>query len=534
MNLHPTACWNDAVNAAVLGLDRAGAATFLPTTPAPWSMMPASAANVGVDQLLSELASLAVFELAGRTPAADQPVEELTICDAEDRLCCRAAMQHLFEILHGGRKSLLPHWMAAAVAGGWHAPPETLPVLLDVAADVGNDAQLEQLLTVVGNRGRWLAEYNPRWRKLWETTTAGAGVEDWDADSRDNRLATLRRLRLSDRAAALRLVEGAWDSESAADRTALLEQFAHGLAADDEPWLESCLDDRSKQVRTVAAELLSRLPDSAFSRRMAERALASVAITPGGGLLKKKPPKIDVTLPDEADAELKRDGVEPRMQRGMGAKASLLMQIVALAPLRVWLQHKRDEAAWIAAAIHSEWGSSLLEGWLAACRSQRDATWASALLTHVCLAPTKKGEPVDEQWRRQAISPLMEVLPVDHATAVAARAAADPRSDNANVTALLLACDFPWDESLSAAVIDYLQRETRSSNAVYDSQLRQLITDAAPQRLATSLADLLADRLGTPVEGWSANFAAVMQELVSTVHFRREMLAALAPSPPLK
>lgn len=529
MNIHPTICWNDAVNAAVLGVDRCGAATFLPTTPAPWSMRLTSVAHDGVEQLLSELASLAVYELAGRTPTADEAFAAIPVCTAKDRTCSRAAMQHLFEILHGGRKPLLTHWLAAAAAGGWHAPPEALPALLEIAATVDSDARREQLLAVAGDRGRWLAERNPRWQKLGESGPVGAVAGDWETDSRDQRLATLRRLRRLDRAAALQLVEGTWSSESAADRTAMLEQFAAGLHGGDEAWLEACLDDRSKQVRAVAAELLSRLPESALSRRMAVRAHASVRLVPGGGLLKKRPPTVEVTLTDEADAELKRDGVEPRAQRGMGAKASLLSQIAALAPLGTWLKHHQVVSDWIVAALQSEWGLPLLEGWLAACQSQRDADWASAMLSRICLQPANKGDSVDEQWRRQAIAQLVEVVPNNQASAVAARAAADRHADSTAVTPLLLACDFPWDESLSAAVIDYLHRHTRSPQAVYDPQLRQLITDVAPQRLATSLAGQLADQLGTPLESWSANFAAAVQELVSTVRFRREMLAALAP-----
>jgi predicted component of type VI protein secretion system len=262
---------------------------------------------------------------------------------------------------------------------------------------------------------------------------------------------------------------------------------------------------------------------------MAARILANVVLKPGGGLLKKKLPKIEATLPDAADAELKRDGVEPRAQRALGEKASLLMQIVALAPLQVWRQHDQLEADWIAAALHSEWGAALLEGWLAASRTQRNAAWASALLTNVCLIPAAKDAPVDEQWRRQAILPLMEVLPAEQAAAVAARAASDPQSDHANVVAMLLACDFDWDDSLSTAAIDFLQRATRAISAIYDVLLRQLITDAAPACLAIRSADQLANRLGTPVETWSPNFAATVQDLISTVYFRREMIAALAP-----
>jgi hypothetical protein len=247
-------------------------------------------------------------------------------------------------------------------------------------------------------------------------------------------------------------------------------------------------------------------------------------------LLRKKPPKIEATLPDAADDALKRDSVEPRAQRGLGAKASMLSQIVALAPLDVWRRIEADAAAWTAGALHSEWGAALFEGWLAACRSQRDGAWAAALLANVCLVPASKDAPVDDQWRRQAIGALMEVLPPDQAAAAAQRATSDKHADTTNVTAILLACEFPWGEPLSTAVIEFLYEATRTANAVYDQPLRQLITDVASRRLAPMVADRLAERLGTPVEAWSDNFAEAVQELISTVRFRREMLAALAPA----
>jgi hypothetical protein len=197
----------------------------------------------------------------------------------------------------------------------------------------------------------------------------------------------------------------------------------------------------------------------------------------------------------------------------------------------VWRQIAADEAAWMASALHSEWGAALFEGWLSACQSQRDPAWASALLANVCLVAANKDEPVDDLWRRQALGELMEVLPRDDAASLVVGIAGDRRADSTNVTAMLLACEFPWSEPLSTAVIEFLHQATRTANAVYDQPLRQLITDAAPRWLATSAADRLSERLGTPVEAWSDNFAAAVQELISSVRFRRDMLAALAPTP---
>jgi hypothetical protein len=526
MAIHPTTRWHDLVNAGVLGFDRAGIAGLIPSEPGAWLMSGETNSEPALESVLSEVAPLAIYELAGRAPTADSSRALEAPCDDDDQICSDAATQHLMEILHGGRKTLLDEWLAAAVAGSWHASPETLPALLQLAAVGLGEGRRDKIMSVAGKRGRWLADFQPQWRQLWAET---ASPEEWETSSGDDRLTMLRRLRVVDRAAARELVQKTWDSESAAERVRLLEQFSHGLADDDEPWLEERLDDRSKQVRSAAAELLSQLLDSAFAQRMAERALGNIKIVPGGGLIRKKPAKVEVTLPDEADVALKRDGVEPRSQQGLGAKASLVSQIVGLAPLRVWQQSQIDAAGWIAAAFESDWAAALVDGWLAATCRQGNAYWAEALLTQVCLISAKKEDVVDDHWRRQAVAPLMEALTPVVAQEVATRAAGDKHADAVKVTTLLLACDFPWNEPLSVAAIDYLHRETRSINAVYDQLLRQLITDVAPKRLAPAVADRVAEQFGVPLEGWSANFAAAVQELVSTVRFRREMLAALRP-----
>src|SRR5690606_18729274 len=122
----------------------------------------------------------------------------------------------------------------------------------------------------------------PHWNPLTTTTEAHTPQEVWDTGTRHDRLALLKQLRASDSSLAQKLVAESWEAETAAERAAMLEQFGTALGPNDESWLEKCLDDRSKQVREVAARLLSRLPDSAFSQSMAERARASVHFVAGG------------------------------------------------------------------------------------------------------------------------------------------------------------------------------------------------------------------------------------------------------------
>ena len=80
-----------------------------------------------------------------------------------------------------------------------------------------------------------------------------------------------------------------------------LDSLRTGLGPQDEPFLEQALADRSRNVRAVAAELLSALPGSALAARMA-------AARPRAC--------VDVTAP-RPDA---RRGGAARVRRGDGAR----------------------------------------------------------------------------------------------------------------------------------------------------------------------------------------------------------------------
>ena len=64
-------------------------------------------------------------------------------------------------------------------------------------------------------------------------------------------------------------MESTFKDETWEDREAFVQRFAAGLSDADEPFLEAVLDDSRKAVRVAAAELLRRLPRSAYAQRAA-------------------------------------------------------------------------------------------------------------------------------------------------------------------------------------------------------------------------------------------------------------------------
>jgi len=527
---HPTEAWNALLNTAVLGLDRAGVVHV--AAKAPWSYSSKDDSEDPVQQFLREVSTLAIYELAGRaaTPAEGQATIEAF--DPDERVCSPLAGRLLNEILHGDRTALLADWCAAASSAANTAPPELLPPLLELAVSNDSDSIRNDILAVIGHRGRWLAAQNPEWTPLLANSAADPADNTWETGALPERLVILRRLRSTDPAAARQLVVAVWDQESAADRTAMLEQLAVGLSTDDEPWLDERLDDRSKQVRAAAAALLSRLPTSAFAARMTERVGAAVRFVPGSGLIRKKPATLDVTLPEKPDEAMQRDCLEAKAQRGMGAKAALLNQIVAHAPLNSWLAVQGDVSKWINAALVSEWALPLVDGWKSAAVMQRDSQWASMLLTHVCLTTAKKDEAIDDNWRRAAIAPLVDALSPDTAQAFAIAVLANRSGDIPlwYLDDMLMACDFAWGEELSAAVVTFVKLRLQDPTP-YDASLRQLISRAVRLRLAPSFADKVTALLPAQAEKWSDNLISLIHDLVDTVRFRSELRTAFSDQP---
>ena len=103
----------------------------------------------------------------------------------------------------------------------------------------------------------------------------------WETGTPEQRVSAIRRMRETDPGGARELVGTTWKSDGADERAKFVEAMRTSLSPDDEPFLEAALDDRSKQVRSAAADLLARLPQSAFVERMIERAEPLLAFTPG-------------------------------------------------------------------------------------------------------------------------------------------------------------------------------------------------------------------------------------------------------------
>ncbi|MFK4101445.1 DUF5691 domain-containing protein [Streptomyces sp. NPDC019531] len=437
----------------------------------------------------------------------------------------------------GGRRGtapdlmeLLPQWLSTANASGYAPPPHLLPALLDAAR--GRTDLRPAALAFAGPRATWLARLNPDWRFALRATPGGgtalpppedtAGVQRlWEEGLFAERVALLAAIRARDAGAARELLATTWATERAEDRLMFLDSLRTRLGADDEPFLEQALADRSRNVRATAAELLSALPDSALAARMAVRAGACVAVDHT-----QDTATIVVEAPHECDPGMERDGVVPKPPSGRGERSWWFGQLVEAAPLGVWpgrLGGRTPEEI-VALPVADEWRNELHAAWCRAAVRQRDAAWARALLGTPAAPEAGGPGAVSLAERAKLLSTLGSA---ERAEWVAGFIATHGLSE---AFQLLGVCAVPWAAPLGRAVVDALEiaRDAGSYPWSFSG-----VMGLAERCLDPSEAGRMEALMAVPDEGEDASpgaggyWAEAFQRLVTTLRLRAAMAEEL-------
>ncbi len=440
-------------------------------------------------RLLGAVAILTRYETCGRLPRtaenAGEPAGEEVIA-----ACTRRAGELLGQILampQGDTKvGLVDEWTGHATRAARRAPHRLLPALLDYGA--ARKAARRGIADVVGERGAWLMRLNPRWRFEADAGEDPAAV--WTTGSRDQRVALLGRLRGTEATAARELVRSTWKEDAAEDRALFVAALARSLGEDDEVFLESCLDDRSKQVRVVAADLLARLPRSAFVGRMIERADPLLEFTEGrkGGLLRQgTAAAIAVLLPaDTFDARWGRDGVIEKPEGKLGRRQWWLQQFLAALPPSHWSQRWKIDPAECIAAMTGEFAAVVIAAWHQAALRHPEPRWVAALL----LAAGKEG-------RGPMTLDLLNRLPDNARPVIMAELLESPRFTIDNVWHLVRVVDDPLDGHCTRALLGQLEAHLEQRGAGH-SYLVSSILQLAARRIPPGMYDEIAQRLTGP------------------------------------
>ena len=473
--------------------------------------------------LLGALGLAAVYRLAGRLPDPDSGPAP-NPCPADERPVCQpGAAIFLSRILAGEHPRLLAEFLTALDSVGKRVPEELLPGLLEEGRtergirDVAGE--------VMGERGKWLAGQNPVW--VWAVAVEEPLQNEdlWETGSREERLALLRALRATSPDRAVKLLQSTWKDETAEDRAAFVGAIETGLSPADEPFLESVLDDRRKEVRTAAAQLLMRLDSSSLVERMEARLkLGWQEGTPGKLLQLKRstPALVQVELPVECDKSMQRDGVEPKPRPGRGEKAWWLEQMLAAVPPVRWsTRWSKTPGDIVDAGLASEWFRPLLNGWLQATLRHPDPAWAKALLAYWT---TERSDERRIELYSAGILQLLTQLDQPAAEDFVARLTKGDRLTRSLFWLCLPYLQTGWSFSFSTLVL---------------AQLRSALVSAtdAPPGLADAIrhASLAIDpRLASDIAGtdWEIpeqmwGVPPAINNLITVVQFRRDMLKEL-------
>ena len=404
--------WTALQQSALVGADRLAVPAILTTADA---STPASVqavqmalqqpATSSAAQVLRASAVAAVLERTGWVPGSQIQLKAPLIAPAmpapeSHKAPDDAKLESLIEavITEGPQDMLAPSFAFLDQAG------QRLPHgLLVSALNQGRQSTelREWLLPVLGERGRWLATQNPQWAYAAGVQETADPEQIWQEGSVAQRVTLLGAERDTDPAKARARLEASLKELNAKERAPMVAALHAGLSMDDEPLLEKLLADRSKEVRENAAQLLTRLPDSAHSQRMTAWLQAMLSRDDKG--------EWQIEPPEQGNKDWERDGIALQLPTYVkGERAWWLQQLVALAPIDFWRQalDKSPVQLWDWSR-RSDWKSALRQGWLRALDTQHDLRWLPLL------------QSMESDSRAQALlPPLLEQLSTEQREAL--------------------------------------------------------------------------------------------------------------------
>ena len=224
------------------------------------------AANTGEGQVWRAIGARDLWTRAGYLPPASLPDTALASADTQEdilRASPPRAEAMLSRLLQDSYPPLRGEWLRLAGLHNCRIPARLLPRMLEVGS--GQQALRPAIVAVLGTRGHWLARQHAQW--TWAASKPGDDDGDlaarWESGTPAQRRLALRELRARDPAAALQCLQASWNQESPEDRALLLPCLHVALSLADEAFLEAALDDRRKEVRLQAQQLLQTLPGCA-------------------------------------------------------------------------------------------------------------------------------------------------------------------------------------------------------------------------------------------------------------------------------
>jgi len=358
------------------------------TSPSPIPMGEGAGGEGPESALLSAAALITVYRKVGAMPAVAD-VDLSTPAPPDVHPACSDKAAHVVAVLLAGGAShaeIVVEAVRLLKQGGLRVPHALLP---DLLAWAGRNKGVDvDIVPVIDSRGVWLAAQNPDWSFAAQPLIDAAAIDAaaWADIPNVTRRAIIAEVGKRDPAEARRLLTLTWATDSAEERSTQLTSMREWVTPADEEFLEQCLDDRSATVRSAAADLLTRLPDSRYVRRMIDRSRSVLKMDyhfQQGHVL-------HVTLPTDRDDSMKRDGIQAdggvrgSSNLDTGIRSGWVRQIIAAIPTGHWSSvFGLSPGEFMALAHKSEWSTVLTNGLAQAANRHFDAEWTMGALRYV-------------------------------------------------------------------------------------------------------------------------------------------------------
>lgn len=410
--------------------------------------------------------------------------------DNSERVLSPAAVADLQRLLES-KSWMLEEWLTAATSHHYRAPDDVVPDLL--AAALTDRTHRASLLTLAGTHGQRLAAHNPEWAIL--CSGFDAGHDAWCHGTHRERLEWLKVTRTLDPMAALEHLERAWDSETGEHRADFLAALNSGTGPADENLLEHALDDSHKGVREHAVQLLRRLPDSRYARRMGDRARTWIHVE-----TKPLRKRLVIRIPGSLDRSARRDGIEDVHFKNKGIRGWWLRMVVAATPLSVWEEMTGSAANALEMPIEQRWRSVMIEAWRGATVAQRNSGWAEAFLAH-------EGKQLNRR--------IASLVPRGTIDAYVSSGSADRYLLGVDGLALLDGLGHPWPVRVARRVVAQLEqvaaRQARFGRPLgaYSPQNHHTVLRSAETHFPLAAVGLFTDAAANAADSdWQNAFAS--------------------------
>lgn len=461
------------------------------------------------ETLLNAAATASLYLKAGwQAPQSAHPLPEPSAPDKNAELteaqaiCFTAVMAQ-----DGGHRDLMPELFRRMAQAKVRPPRGWVHRVIEEGRQ--NPDLCPDALQIMDERGRWAAQFLES--GAWVTPSA-LPENLWDEGNLAERAAFLLELRSREPGRARGLLQESWAGEGHEAKAKLLETFETGLSLEDEDFLETCLDDKRKEVRQTAADLLNKLPGSKLVRRMTERVKPFLTYKPRGMLGLKKP-TLEITLPEKFEKGWARDGLEQKsVPYSMGEKAWWLGQMIGRVPPSVW-----GNAGEVYKAADKDWKNLVYEGLLEAIGRFRDGKAAGELIGVLDLA---------NAWLER----LIPLLPPERIAALTLQQlkTSEPLIQGKPAVTLLGLLPEPWNEEIQAQVLARFRGslEAWSKATWYASNFLGSFALNVPLEMTERLEKLISQLPGPPAQNPDHPLFEAMNGFLAKLEFRRKMAEA--------